>query len=133
MRFKIRKQNTAWLVGMGLLTTFALLAPNLTDPLAVFLLIGALGVATIGTLFDLSSAQTTLQSVSQKMARQRSGQSPQAQEAEARARSRSQYRQTEVKMVDIGMIATQMGEEGISMRRARIVSKDDDASAHLSA
>jgi hypothetical protein len=125
IRFKVKKQNYAWLGGLGLLTVFALLSPNI-NPLAGILFIGALGVAIAGTLMDISDSQNAIKSISERVARSRSGQSPQALEAEARAKNRPQYRPTAIRMLDVGIIATQTSDEGISMRRARVVSKDDD-------
>jgi len=126
IRFKARKQNYAWLGGLGLLTVFALVSPNI-NPLTAILLIGALGVAFVGTWFELPDSQKAIQSLGERVARSRAGQSPQAQEAEARAKNRPQYRPLPIRLLDVGMIATQTSDEGISMRRARLVSKDDDA------
>jgi len=125
IRFKVKKQNYAWLAGLGMLTVFALLSPNIS-PLAGILLMGALGVAIVGTLVDVTSSQQALRTIQERVARSRSGQTPQAQEAEARAKNRPQYRPMSIRMMDVGIIATQATDAGISMRRARTVSKDDD-------
>ena len=126
IRRKTRRQNFWWLGGLGMLTLLAVVSPNI-NPLGAVLLVGALTLGTVGTFFDVTDSQKAVQSIQERISRSRSGQSAEALEAEARAKNRAQYRPTLIRMTDIGIIATQTGEEGISMRRARLVSKDDDA------
>lgn len=121
------RRNTIWL---GMLATM----------LAVVLLVGDVSVATQAVLLALflfalgatvvnpklpANLYQTVQSRTQDRVR-RSRMSPQAQEAYARAEARGTYRSSKVQLVDIGMITTQSGDDGIVMRRTRSVSKDDD-------
>lgn len=126
IRRRMRKQNMLWLGGLSLLTVLAVISPNI-NPLGVVLLIGAWAIGTFASFFNVTDSQNLLQSLQERISRSRLGQSADALEAEARAKNRPQYRQTDIRLTDIGIIATQTGEEGISMRRARLVSKDDDA------
>jgi hypothetical protein len=126
IRRKTRRQNFWWLGGLGMLIVLAIVSPNI-NPLGAVLLIGALTIGAMGTFFDLTDSQKAVQSIQERISRSRSGQSLEAIEAESRAKNRPQYRPTTIRLTDIGIIATQTGEQGISMRRARLVSKDDDA------
>lgn len=125
--FNFNRRNTIWL---GILATM----------LAVVLLIGDVSVAVQAVLLALflfalgatvvnpklpANLYQTVQARTQDRVR-RSRMSPQALEAYARAEARGTYRSNNVQLVDIGMITTQSGDDGIVMRRTRSISKDDD-------
>lgn len=124
---EFRRRNVAWLVTLGLLIGFALLATSTTlAPLIQLVLLGILGVATGISLFRFRpvSATNTRAKLTRTPLRQRM--SPTAKEAKARAETRGGTSLSGLDMVDIGLIAVQTSSEGMAMRRTRSVSKDDD-------
>ena len=122
---RLKRRNTAWLMAMGLLIGFALLAAPVSAAVQLSL-IGAFAVAVIASMIELGPDRETLLDVLQR-APVRRRITPQAREASERAASRAGFfNRSEIVMLDIGLIAMQTGLEGLAMRRTRNISKDDD-------
>ena len=122
---RLKRRNTAWLIAMGLLLGFALLAAPVSAPVQLSL-IGAFAVAVIASMIELGPDRETLLDVLQR-APVRRRITPQAREAAERAASRAGFfNRSGIVMLDIGLIALQTGLEGLAMRRTRSISKDDD-------
>lgn len=121
---RFRRRNTSWLIALGLLMAFALYVSPIALPLQI-LLIGLLLVAIASSLIEFSNGQKDIfRSIQLASIRRRI--SPQAKEAAERARNRIANPQTDLIMLDLGLIALQSSQDGISMRRTRTISKDDD-------
>ena len=121
---QFKRHNVAWLIILASMVGIAVLSATVS-PSVQLALLGMLGVAVLGSLFEFGQQQAFLQTI-QRASRLQSRVSPQAKEATERARRRGAYIDDGVTLVDIGLIATQSGREGTVMRRARSVSRDDD-------
>ena len=122
---RLKRRNTGWLIAMGLLIGFALLAAPVSAAVQISLL-GAFAVAVIASLIELGPDRETLLDVLHR-APVRRRITPQAREAAERAASRAGYfNRSGVVLLDIGLIAMQTGVDGLAMRRTRNISKDDD-------
>lgn len=120
---RIKRRNLVWLGVLGTLTGIAVFAQGLGAPSSL-LLMGALGIAGVTSLFDLEP-QTILKTVQDKTAR--GGKvSPEAREAAERARARGSFPLSNVQLLDIGMIALRDSYEGMVMQRTRNLSLDDE-------
>ena len=123
IRFK--RRNTLWLAILGVMMALVILSSSV-NPVGQILLLGSFVAALIASMLDLDLGEPKqlIQSVQQRSARSRM--SPQAREAVDRARDRAEYRDSLIQLLDVGIIATQSGPDGLVMRRARNISKDDD-------
>ena len=122
---RLKRRNTAWLIAMGLLIGFALLAAPVSAAVQISLL-GLFAVAVIASLIELGPDRETLLDVLHR-APVRRRITPQAREAAERAASRAGYfNRSGIVLLDIGLIAMQTGVDGLAMRRTRNISKDDD-------
>lgn len=122
---RLRRRNTAWLLAMGILIGFALLAAPVTVPVQLAL-IGAFTVAVIASMVEMGPDQETIIDALQRAPIRRRI-TPQAREASERAASRAGYfNRNGIVMLDLGLIAMQTGMDGLAMRRTRNISKDDD-------
>ena len=121
IRFK--RRNTLWLTALGTMLALVVISGAVT-PGAQILLLGGFIAALVASAIDLGQPKQLLQTIQQRSTRSRL--SPQAQEATDRARARIDYQESDLQMIDVGMIATQSGREGMVMRRTRQISKDDD-------
>lgn len=121
---RFRRRNTSWLIALGALVTFALYtAPS--SPLIQATLIGLLIAALFGSFVDLSVSQNDLlRSLYRTPIRRRV--TPEAKEATERARNLSAMPRSDLTMLDVGLIALQTVDDGLTMRRTRSISKDDD-------
>ena len=122
---RLKRRNTAWLIAMGLLIGFALLAAPVSAAVQISLL-GAFAVAVIASMIELGPDRETLLDVLHR-APVRRRITPQAREAAERAASRAGFfNRSGLVLLDIGLIAMQTGVDGLAMRRTRNISKDDD-------
>ena len=122
---RLKRRNTAWLIAMGLLIGFALLAAPVSAAVQISLL-GAFAVAVIASMIELGPERETLLEVLHR-APVRRRITPQAREAAERAASRAGFfNRGGLVLLDIGLIAMQTGVDGLAMRRTRNISKDDD-------
>ncbi len=120
---RIKRRNLVWLGVLGTLTGLAVLAQGITAP-ASLLLLGAMGVAGMVSLFDLEP-QALIKTMQDKTAL--GGRvSPDAREAAERARARGTYISTQTDLLDIGVIALRDSYEGMVMQRTRSLSLDDE-------
>jgi len=122
---RLKRRNTAWLVAMGFLIMFALLAAPGISAAVQLSLIGAFVVAMIASMVEIGPDRETLIDVLQRAPIRRRI-TPQAREAAERAASSAGYFARGLVMLDVGLIALQTGMEGLAMRRTRNISKDDD-------
>lgn len=122
---RLKRRNTTWLIAMGLLIGFALLAAPVSAAVQISLL-GAFAVAVIASMIELGPDRESLLDVLHR-APVRRRITPQAREAAERAASRAGYfNRGGLVLLDIGLIAMQTGVDGLAMRRTRNISKDDD-------
>ncbi|MCK6581032.1 MAG: hypothetical protein L6Q98_23305 [Anaerolineae bacterium] len=122
MRFQ--RRNLPWLVALGALIAIVLLSGTATGAAAAALL------GLYAAAFFLSSVRLDVQPA-QILDRSRASlaanrMSPEGREAVERARRRGSLYGGGVTLVDVGLIATQSGSDGIAMRRTRAASGDDD-------
>ncbi len=122
---RLKRRNTAWLIAMGLLIGFALLAAPVSAAVQISLL-GAFAVAVIASMIELGPDRESLLDVLHR-APVRRRITPQAREAAERAATRAGFfNRSGIVLLDIGLIAMQTGVDGLAMRRTRNISKDDD-------
>jgi hypothetical protein len=122
---QFRRRNTAWLAALGILIGLALLAGGgtLSAPVQIAL-IAIFAVAVVASLVNFDNNNRILESLRTTPVRGRM--TLEAREAESRARARGLYYRGGSTMLDVGLIAIQSSEDGMSMRRTAEVSKDDD-------
>lgn len=122
---RFQKRNSVWLAAMSVLMAIVILSPNIATE-AQALLLGVFLLALVGTFIDVGTRSRLMAAVQSRFsAANRGRMSAEARQAYDRARAR-EYRTTEVQMIDIGVIASQTGAEGMVMRRADSISKDYD-------
>jgi hypothetical protein len=122
---RVRRRNTAWLTAIGALVAIALFStsvPLIAQMTLLLLFIAAVLVSIV----EFTPQRDALTRSLTRAARGQSRLSPQAKEAAERARRRGGYISPDITLVDIGLIASQSGADGMVMRRARSTSKDDD-------
>jgi len=122
---RLKRRNTAWLVAMGILIGFAMLAAPGISAAVQLSLIGAFVVAMVASMVEIGPDRDTLIDLLQRAPIRRRI-TPQAREASERAASSAGYFSRGMVMLDVGLIAMQTGMEGLAMRRTRNISKDDD-------
>ncbi len=119
---RIRSKNTSWLVIIGAMVGLAVL-PGGLDPAAAGLLVALFGASAAATLLEFQPARLVERSRSSLNALRMS---PEAREASERARRRGGSAPSSLVLLDVGLIAAQMTDQGLVMRRERSLSKDDD-------
>jgi hypothetical protein len=126
---RYQRQNTPWLIVMGLMVLLALtagIAP--LAPLFQVGVVGALLVAVVGSFrgggIRRIQPRTVQRAAQSPLILMRT--SPAAREAGERARRRGDLTLTGISMLDIGLITSASTPEGMVMRRSRSVSLDDD-------
>ena len=120
-----KRRNVAWLMILSSMVGIAVLSSAVSANVQITLL-AILAVAMMASLFEIGIQQRAFLQTLQHASRMQTRVSPQAKEATERARRRGTYIDDSMKLVDIGLIATQSGRDGTVMRRARSVSRDDD-------
>ncbi len=96
------------------------------SPAVQALLIGTFLLALGGVVLDANLSNRLLQGIGERVSTRQNRISPEAREAQERAQQRGSYFTDDIDLIDIGVISTQSGSEGVVMRRSRTVSKDDD-------
>lgn len=119
---RIRSKNVSWLVIIGSMIGLAVL-PGGLDPAASGLLVALFGASAAASLLEFQPARLVERSRSSLNALRMS---QEAREASERARRRGGSFSSGVLLLDVGLIAAQMTEQGLVMRRERNLSKDDD-------
>lgn len=122
---RFQKRNVIWLGLLAVLMALVVISPNI-NPAVQAVLLGVFILAMIGTVVGDDVRQRLLSSVTDRVSGSSRRMSPQAREAQERAQSRSSYYKTDLDMIDVGVIASQIGPDGMVMRRTRTISKDDD-------
>ncbi len=120
---RIKRRNLVWLGILGTLTGIAVLGQGIAAPTSL-LLLGAMGVAGVVSLFDVEPQQL-LKTMQEKTARGGKT-SADAREAAERAQARGSYLVSGLHLLDIGLIALRDSYEGMVMQRTRNLSLDDE-------
>lgn len=121
---RLRKRNLAWLTVIGALVALVLLSGAATAEVSAAL-VGLFALALAASVIELQPAQLLTRGPRSTLAMMRM--SPQAREAVERARRRgSGTLESGPALMDIGLISSHTGSEGMVMRRSRSISKDDD-------
>ncbi|MGB1287789.1 MAG: hypothetical protein ACPG7F_14715, partial [Aggregatilineales bacterium] len=121
---RLRRKNTVWLAALGLIIAFALIAGTSMTPPVQLALLGVFAVALLGSSIEFGrNHETLMDALKRAPIRQRV--SPSAREASERARSYGGYVNSDLMMIDLGLIAQHSSYEGIAMRRTRNISTDD--------
>lgn len=125
--FRFEKRNRIWLVALSVLMLLVVISPNIAAPVQAGLL-GIFFLALVATTLSADAGRNLMKSLGDRVTApvRSSRMSSQAREAAERAHARGEHRSTGLDMVDVGIIASQSGSEGMVMRRTRSVSKDDD-------
>ncbi|MCL4248210.1 MAG: hypothetical protein KJ065_08700 [Anaerolineae bacterium] len=119
---QIRARNLGWLAVIGAMTVLAAFAPG-TEATMTAALLGVFGLATAASLIHFAPGRLIEQSRSSLTALRMSNE---AREAVERVRRRGNNLHSSVILLDVGLITALSGPEGLVMRRARDLSKDDD-------
>lgn len=119
---RIRSRNLSWLAIIGAMVGVAVV-PGGLDPAASGLLLALFGASAAASLLEFQPARLVERSRSSLNALRMSSE---AREATERARRRGSSAPTNMLLLDIGLIAAQMSDQGLVMRRERNLSKDDD-------
>jgi hypothetical protein len=122
MRFK--RRNIAWLAALGVIIGGVIVLGSAVTPQVIAALLGMYAVALLASFVELRPQEivSSVQRTPLTLMRM----SPQAREAVERARRRGGYMDSDLTLLDVGLITAQSGEEGLVMRRTRSISKDDD-------
>ncbi|MEQ8674511.1 MAG: hypothetical protein RLP44_04340 [Aggregatilineales bacterium] len=120
------RRNTIWLAILAALIAIVLISGTVAVEVQ-FLLLAIFAAAVMASFFNPAMTTNFVQSLQQRSPLNRARLSPQAKEAIERAQSRGgYYASSRIDMIDLGMIASQSGKDGMVMRRTRSISKDDD-------
>ena len=119
------RRNTIWLASLAALIGIVLISGSVAVEVQA-LLLGIFALAMVASFSPMLRTQL-VQTIQQHSPLNRTRLSPQAREAIERAQSRGGYFGSgSLSMVDLGLIASQSGRDGMVMRRTRSISKDDD-------
>jgi hypothetical protein len=121
---QIKRRNMLWVGTLAILTGIAAFSPGV-DPAVTLVLLGGLGVVAAVALMDLRPVQV-IKSVQQR-ANIGTGVSADAHEATERARARGVYRSSDIRLLDVGLIALRERADGLVMQRTRSLSLDDNS------
>lgn len=119
------RHNVIWLAALGILTLLAVISPDVASS-AQAALVGVFLLATLGAFLDVSVSERLFKRITEQVTARQSRISSEAREARERAEQRGSYFIEDLEMLDIGVITAQSGGDGLVMRRARTISKDDD-------
>lgn len=119
---RLKRRNVTWLAMIGAIISVVIISGAATPPVALALM--ALFAAAL--LFSVVDVQPRQLVESVQRSTMMRNISPQAREATERARRRGGMTLRNLLLMDVGMITTQTGGDGVVMRRTRSVSKDED-------
>lgn len=122
---RLRERNIAWVAVMGVMVGIAIISGGLSLGVSAMLM-GAFGAAAAASLIELRPARLRLIEKVPRSPLVGRRMSPQAREAVERARRRGGYIDPTLTLMDVGLITSQSGHDGVVMRRTRTVSPDDD-------
>jgi hypothetical protein len=120
---RYNRRNTIWLAALSILMALVLISEVSASVQALLLAVFTLALA--GTFINAATRKQVAQAVRQRSPLSRTRISSQAREAVERASNRG-YLSSDIQLADIGLIASQTGNDGLVMRRTRSISKDDD-------
>lgn len=123
---RIKQRDQIWLVLIGILSTIAFLAATPEVALIIRAAAVAAFVAAVGLVVARPSLEQIRQQISTAAASTRPSGSKAAQEAVQRALARGEVPSVDLELADIGLIASESGYDGVTFRRTRDVSNDDD-------
>ena len=118
------RRNTVWLAALSAMMALVLISDVAAS--VQLLLVAVFMAALVGSFVDFGALERNMQSLQQRSPLNRARMSADAREAQSRASSRPGYVPIDLTMIDIGLIASQTGRDGMAMRRTRSISKDDD-------
>jgi hypothetical protein len=119
---RLKRQNIIWLSFILGMTALAFLGGAVE--LAAGLMLIALAAVAVGVAV-MPRPDKIIETIQQQSARPAKGVSPQAHDAVGRAVQRGGRMGSDLQLMDIGLIATAMSDEGMVMRRTDEISKDD--------
>jgi hypothetical protein len=119
---RLKRRNVTWLAMLGALIAIAIIS-GAASPLVALALMMLFAAALVFSVVDVQPRQL-VESV-QRGSLMRNV-SPQGREATERARRRGGMSLRNLLLMDVGMITTQTGGDGVVMRRTRSISKDED-------
>ena len=122
---RIKQRDQIWLVIIGILSTIAFLAATPEVALLIRAAAVAAFVAAVGLVIARPSLEQIRQQISTAAASRPNG-TKAAQEAVQRAQARGEVPSVDLELTDIGLIASETGYDGVTFRRTRDVSNDDD-------
>ena len=123
IRFK--RHNAIWLAALSVMMALVILSSQV-NPVNQAILMSVFALTLAASFINFNGPEQFKRLIQKHSPMNRSRMSPQAQEAADQAVGRPEYRETNLPMIDVGVIASQSGSEGLVMRRTRSVSKDDD-------
>lgn len=122
---ELKRRNTLWIIILSIIVAFAVLADGLLfNTVPELLLMGLWAFAVTASMFRFNQQKLELPSIRRTSFQNKI--TDDARNAANRARHKGGYAIPNIWMLDLGLISVQMGEDGMAMRRAQSVSKDDD-------
>ena len=120
---RIRRRNLAWLSVLASLILLVFLSGAATaQVLAV--LVGVFIIAVLASVVEIEPKALMPTARSSPLKRMRM--SAEAREAADRAQRRGEYYQSDMTLMDVGLISSHSSPEGMVMRKSRTISGDDD-------
>lgn len=121
---RIKRRDQLWLAIIGVLATIAFLGAN---PSVEFV-VRAAALLAFAAALGLVVARPSFEQMRNRVASAtaRPAGTPAAQEAVQRARARGEVPSVDIELSDIGLIASETSEDGVTFRRTREVSNADD-------
>jgi hypothetical protein len=121
---RIRKRNIAWLTILAALIGLVFLSGTATAEVMT-VLVGVFVVAFVASMIELQPSRWRTTISASPLTRMRM--STEAREATDRVRRRvGNHLQTDLTLLDIGLISSQANPEGMVMRKSRSISADED-------
>lgn len=126
--FQYKRRNTIWLGLLLAMTGLAFIAGTITPGIELVLLALIAGALVTSFTLDAGRSRNLFNQLSQRATHSllTSKLSPTAREALNRAEGRGVSINPNLTMIDVGLIASMYGEDGLAMRRTRSISKDEN-------
>lgn len=126
--FQYKRRNTIWLGFLLAMTGLAFIAGTITPGIDLILLALIAGALITSFALDAGQPRNLINQLSQRASQslRTSKLSPTAKEAVNRAQGRGVMTNPYLTMIDVGLIASMVGEDGMSMRRTRKITKDQN-------
>lgn len=126
--FQYKRRNTIWLGFLLAMTGLAFIAGTVAPGVDLILLALIGGALVTSFAMDAGQPRNLINQLSQRanQSLRTSKLSPTAKEALTRAQGRGVMINPQLTMIDVGLIASMVGEDGMVMRRTRSISKDEN-------